>query len=147
MKTLTYQITIKGTKEAVWEELTDADAFKRWTKPFSPNSSFEGTWKEGEAIRFIDQDKGGTVARIDRFEPHDTIVATHIATLNADMQEVTVGEFNEKWIGTKETYRLSEADGATKLFVEMQTHPEFESMFADSWPEALRLLKGMVENP
>lgn len=145
MKHLYYQIEINASKSEVWNALIDLEKFKIWTQAFSPKSYFEGQWKQGEEISFIDADRGGTVAKIDEFIPYDRIVATHIATLTKDLVRETTGEFTENWIGTKETYVLEENAGKTTLKIEMQSHPDFTEMFENSWPKALKDLKKVVE--
>lgn len=125
--------------------MINPEKYKIWTKAFSPNSSYIGSWTEGSEITFVDKDRGGTVAHIDKLKPYDQVTATHIATLTADGVRETTGEFTEKWIGTKETYRLEESDGKTVFKVEMQTDPAFEGMFEGSWPQALKDLKKLAE--
>ena len=145
METLDYQITINAPKKIIWDALVDVNKFKVWSKAFSPNSTFIGTWKEGNEIKFIDEGQGGTVARLDVFKPYDRVVATHIAALTKDQVRETTGEFTDKWIGTKEIYELEETGEKTVFKVQMKCHPDFKEMFKDSWPQALKNLKQLVE--
>src|SRR3712207_8485703 len=39
------------------------------------------------------------------------------------------------WIGTTESYTFTERNGKTTLTVEINTNPEWASMFNDGWPD------------
>jgi hypothetical protein len=49
------------------------------------------------------------------------------------------------WIGTTEEYTFTEKNGKTELKVTVNTTPEWESMFNDGWPDALKKLKEICE--
>ena len=145
MKKLVYKTLINSTKENIWKNIIKKDSYSQWVKAFSPNSQFEGEWKEGAEVKFFDNDMGGTVARLDTFKPHDRIVATHIATLTKEKIMETTGPMTEKWIGTKEIYELETVNNQTELRILMETHIDFEEMFNGSWPKALENIKNLSE--
>jgi hypothetical protein len=47
--------------------------------------------------------------------------------------------------GTMESYTFNERDGETDLTVEIKTNPEWQKMFDDGWPNALKKLKEICE--
>ena len=146
MQKMTYSIDIKAPKQMVWDTMLKADTYKQWTKAFSENSEFIGKWKQGERIKFVDMNRGGgTVALLETVEVPTLMVAKHVATINAQGVEETTGPMTENWVGTMEIYRLNENKGGTHLEVEIDCHPDFEKMFTDAWPQALRDLKKIVE--
>ena len=53
--------------------MLDAEKYKAWVKAFSEDSEFIGEWKEGAEVKFFDPNKGGTIAHLDVFKPHDLI--------------------------------------------------------------------------
>lgn len=146
MKKLIYSTLIDSTKEDIWKTIIEKDTYAKWVKAFSPNSEFEGEWKEGAEIKFFDGDMGGTVAMLDSFQPFERIVATHIATITKDKLVETTGPMTEKWIGTKEIYELEKKDHQTELRILMEVHEDFEEMFNNCWPKALENIKNLSEN-
>ena len=66
MKTLNYSIRISAPKERVWNDMLDPERYRRWAKAFSQNSQFDGEWREGAYIKFIDPDMGGTKAILEQ---------------------------------------------------------------------------------
>ncbi len=145
MKELSYSIQIHAPKEKVWNTMIDLESYKLWVKAFSPNSYFEGQWKQGETVKFIDKDVGGTKAILEIVEPYRHIFAKHIASINKDGSEDTQSEAAQKWIGATEAYHFVEENHVTKLSIDMHAHEDYEKMFNDAWPEALQALKELCE--
>ena len=145
MKELNYKISINASKEDVWNTIVGPETYDQWVKAFSPNSTYKGEWKEGAEMLFWDPDMGGTTALLQVVKPYDLIVANHINTVTKEGVAETTGEMTEKWIGTTETYRLSEEDGFTTLSIEMKTDAAFEEMFDRCWPLALENIKKLSE--
>ena len=149
MKKLNYEIKIDAPRENVWNTMMDKDVYNDWAKAFSPDSTYEGEWKEGGEMIFYDPNNlGGTKVIFDEFRPTEKTIARHIAMVGPDMKEVE--EYNDtmkKWIGTIEEYTfVDNGDDTTTLSVEMNTDEAFQQMFDDSWPKALELLKGVCES-
>ncbi len=145
MKELKYSVKIAAPRDKVWAKMTEADSYRAWAKAFSPNSQFEGEWKQGAKMKFFDPDMGGTVADLTKIVPGQHIHAEHVALLKKDGTSYTDGEMADKWIGATETYSLEEKDGATELHVRVKTHEDFAAMFDGGWPTALETLKGLCE--
>ena len=145
MESLKYEICIKAPKAAVWNTLTDAEAYQKWVKAFSPNSYFEGEWEQGTFIKFLDPEMGGTKAFLETLEPNDYIFARHVSMISKDGEETTAGEMSNKWIGTTEAYRLSKDGSGTTLQIDIETHGDFVPMFESAWPKALASIKELSE--
>ena len=145
MENLEYEICINAPKVSVWNTLTDAQAYQKWVKAFSPNSYFEGEWKQGTFIKFLDPELGGTKALLETLEPCDRIVARHVSMIRKDGEETTEGEIGSKWVGTTEAYTLSEEDNSTSLQINIRTHGDFVPMFESAWPKALASIKTLSE--
>ncbi len=145
IKTLHYSVTINASKEKVWNTMIDSKKYNQWAKAFSADSQFDGQWKQGAHINFIDPAMGGTKALLEEIKPHDRIHARHIAMINKDGSEDRESEVAKKWIGTTETYTFQENNGLTELFIETRTDEAYEKMFSNSWPKALELLKALCE--
>lgn len=145
MISLRYSININASKERVWNVMLDHETYQEWTRPFSPNSLYEGEWKESTYIKFIDVNRGGTKAYLEEVRPFDYIRAKHVAVINKDGGEDTVSDAAKKWVGTTETYTFNSVAGGTELLVETETHEDYEKMFNNCFPQALNVLKTICE--
>ena len=145
MKTLEYVIKINAQKNTVWETMLDKETYREWAKGFSSESQYQGEWKEGTYITFIDPNMGGTKAVLEEVIPYSRIRAKHVSTIDKKGVEDTESEVALNWIGTIETYLLDEENGVTKLTITTEAHESFEKMFAECWPKALELLKDLCE--
>jgi L-rhamnose mutarotase len=145
MKTLKYSIIINTAIEKVWDTMLNSETYQKWAKAFSPNSQYEGKWEQGSLMKFFDPNLGGTIASLEEVNLYEHIHAKHIAILSKDGIEDRDRETAKKWIGVTESYRFIEDNGVTELLIDINTHEEFASMFDDSWPGSLQLLKNLCE--
>ena len=145
MKKLEFKITIALGAKNVWNIMLDRKTYKEWVKAGWPGSDYDGKWAKGEKIRFIGEGQGGTLALIEEFKPYETILARHIAVINADGSEDYNSELAKGWVGTLERYTFSESNGKTTLTVGLETNPDWEKMFQEGWPAALKALKEICE--
>ena len=77
----------------------DFESLKKWAKAFSPESQFDGEWKRGTHIKFIDPSMGGTKAFIEEMEPLSNIHVKHVAIINKDCSEYTESDIAKKLDG------------------------------------------------
>ena len=141
-----FQAKIKAAKKKVWQTMLDKPTYEKWTKAFSPNSTFDGDWSEGSAMRFWDPGYGGgTKALVEKVEPFKLLRMRHVAMIVADSSEDTESSEAKKLIGTLEQYRFSESKGVTLLTVDIEAHEDYTAMFADGWDKALEVLKELCE--
>lgn len=145
MKKLEFKIDINAPKKRVWEVLTQLDTYEQWVKDSWPGSSYKGEWKEGEQIRFVGDNGGGTLAVLEKCKPFDQIFAKHIAVLLPGGVIDTESDMAKTWTGTTESYTLTEKEGATRLDVVMHAPPDWEEMFVKGWPQALQNIKRLAE--
>lgn len=144
MEKLTYEVTISAPALRVWRVLTEPETYKQWVKAFSPDSYFDGEWKQGASVKFLDPNMGGTKAILDVLLPEKRIRARHVSLISKEGEESTSGEMADKWIGTTEDYSLTEDEKVTTLSVVIETHSDFVDMFDSSWPEALETNQSTV---
>ena len=145
MKTLNYSVKINASKEKVWNVLIGKETYKKWEKAFSPESQYDGEWKQDNHMNFFDPNMGGTKALLKIVDHPNKILAKHIAVLSKDGVEDKVSEVAKKWIGAEEEYTFYETDGVTELKIEIKTHEDFAQMFDEGWDKALKLLKDLCE--
>jgi hypothetical protein len=145
MAALEFAITIRAPLNRVWDTMLAPASYVQWARAFSPNSTYQGSWTEGETMTFLDPDLGGTRAVLDIVEAHERIEARHVAIIDASGAADDATEFAEKWIGTLERYRFEETAGETTLSIDIETHDDFVEMFSRAWPVALHRLRNLCE--
>lgn len=145
MKNLTFSAAIAAPKKKVWDIMLDPETYKVWTNAAWPGSDYIGEWKEGNELRFVSSEGSGTLAKLLICQPHDHMVAEHIAMLLPGGIEDRDSEEAKDWIGSIEEYSFTEKDGITNLLVTMKVYPKWETMFNTDWPKALVKLKEICE--
>ena len=145
MKNLEYKIHINAAKQKVWETMIQPDTYKEWTNASWPGSYYEGKWEQGEKIKFISNDDSGTLVIIEELNPYDYISAKHIAILLKGGKEDYDSDAAKGWIGTFESYIFNEHNGATDLTAGIVTNLQWQKMFDDDFPNALKKLKEICE--
>ena len=148
MKQLIYSITITQPKNLVFGKMTDQSIYPEWAKAWGEGMTYEGEWKKGAHISFMDNAQGGTKVILEELEPNEYIKARHIAMVNPENVEVELtDDMMKKWIGSLEEYRFEEKDDKTELRVTLTVDEAFQSMFDSTWPNALAYLKAVCEKP
>lgn len=142
-----YEIRINAPVDKVYRTLINKPDYEKWTAPFNPTSSFEGSWNKGDKIYFTGEEEGkkaGMIARIAENIPNKFISIEHYGMLDGD-KEITEGPEIESWAGSHEDYHFSEENGNTVLGVELEIAEQWESHFDQAWPQALGKLKELAE--
>jgi hypothetical protein len=148
METIQFSILINAPKEKVWHTMLDKPTYSEWTKAFHEGSDYEGSWEKGNEIRFVAPGKDGKpegmYSRIKENIPHQFVSIEHLGHIKDGIVDTTSEEV-KKWTPSFENYTFTEKDGQTEVKVEMQTPPEYKSMFEEMWPKALKELKSLCE--
>lgn len=144
MKKVDFRIDIDATKEKVWQTLWDDKTYRQWTSVFSPTSHVETDWKVGSKVLFLDADRSGMVSRIEANEPNKFMSFQHLGEVKNGVEDIK-SEKVKAWAGAYENYTLTEADGATKLLVELEIDEAFAPMFTEMFPKALQQVKEISE--
>ena len=145
MKHLEFKTQIAADRQTVWNTMLHPETYKEWTNVSWPGSFYQGSWAQGQNIRFISSNGEGTLATIVEQNPYENILAKHIAVLQAGGTEDRDSDLAKGWIGTLERYIFREREGHTDLTITIDTKPEWESMFKEGWPNALAKLKEICE--
>ncbi|HSK10558.1 MAG TPA: hypothetical protein VK911_13345 [Vicinamibacterales bacterium] len=144
MKTLHFATTIHAARETVWETMLGPDTFKLWAAEFAEGSYFEGSWAEGERIRFLAPDGSGVTSVIAENRPHEFLSIKHLGFIKGGVED-TDSEEVRSWAPSFENYLLSDAGSSTGLQVDIDVTPEFEEYMTKTWPKALATLKVICE--
>lgn len=144
MTTQHYEILIQAPREHVWRTMLQSPTYDRWTATFCEGSRFEGSWNEGQRIRFFGPDGQGMVAEIAENRPNQFISIRHLGFV-ANSIEDTESEAVRAWAPAYENYTLLAVPGGTKLVIDLDLFGEFEDFMAEAWPKALARLKALCE--
>jgi hypothetical protein len=149
MKRLHFEIMINAPKEKVWHAMLDDQPYREWTSAFGEGGHYIGDWSKGSNMRFIgiDEKTGkemGMASRIAENIPYQFISIEHVGFIK-DGVEDTTSEEAKSWLPAFENYTLMEEDGATRVMIDMDSNDQYEEMFNELWPKALRLLKNIAE--
>lgn len=139
MDHLKFHIDIHAPRERVWQVLWADESYRKWTAAFNPGSYAESDWKEGSKIRFLGDENNGMFSTIEKLVPADTMVFKHLGEVKDGV------EIETNWAGARESYYLSEKDGATSLDVTLDSVGEYKDYFNEAFPRALRLVKELAE--
>lgn len=147
MKKLEYTATIAANRQKVWDTMLQPDTYKIWANATTPqyNSYYEGIWAQGENISFVAPGMGGTMATITEYRPNEYVHMRHIATIHPDGSAKNDPKDTTGWVGTTESYRLTENNGNTELKVVIESSENWESMFNEWWPGSIAKLKALCE--
>ena len=132
MKKIHSEITINASPETVWNVMLEDDTYRKWTSAFAEGSHYEGSWKQGEKMLFLDPEGTGMVSIIAELRPHEFISLEHIGIIQDGIED-TESEDAKKWAPAFENYTFEEVKGKTKLSIDMDILDEFEEMFTEMW--------------
>jgi len=145
MEKINFSTEINAPSEKVWKVLWDHESYKKWTAPF-----FEGSyaktdnWKEGSKVLFLSPEGDGMVSRVAANKPNKFMSFEHLGIVKKGVED-TESEEVKSWAGAKENYTLTEENGKTKLYIEMDSNEDFKDYFLKTWPVALEKVKELAE--
>ncbi|MCL4837604.1 MAG: SRPBCC domain-containing protein [Thermoanaerobaculia bacterium] len=143
-ETLRYSVTIQAAPERVWEILLARPTYEAWTRPFSEGSTYEGTWAEGERIRFLGPGGDGMLSEVAAMRPAEFLSLHHIGEVR-DGAEVLGLPDAGRCAGPFENYTLTRVGDGTELVVEVDVTAEFEAFMNEAFPKALAILRELCE--
>lgn len=147
MKPMHFSITIRATREKVWNTMLQPETYRIWTAEFGEGSYYEGSWEQGAKIRFLGADgSGGMTSVIAENQPYRYLSIKHLGIVKNGTDDTESPEA-KAWLLAYENYTLAERDGSTELKVDMSgfAAEDEQDMMADAWPKALARLKSLCE--
>ena len=146
MKKIHFSTLIGARPEAVWNVMLGPETYRDWASEFAEGCYYEGSFEEGEKIRFLSPDGQGMLSRIAASRPPAYVSIEHLGMIK-DGVEDTTSESVRAWAPAYESYAFREVDGATEVTIEMDVIAEFEEYMNKTWPKALARLKDLCESP
>lgn len=145
MQKIHFSANINAPKEKVWEMLWNLDAYRIWTSVFAEGSDVKtDNWKEGSKVLFLDGKGSGMVSMVATNKVNEHMSFRHIGIIK-DGVEDTSSDAVKAWAGATENYHLSENNGTTTLFVEMDVTEDFKDYMEKTWPVAMEKIKALAE--
>lgn len=146
MKALHFEAVIHADPETIWNAMTAPDTFNDWTSAFAEGSHYEGSWNEGEGIRFLTPDGSGMSSVVTENRPYEFLSLEHLGSLKNGALDTDSDE-TRKWAHAHESYRFRAVGDATELEVDLDVAPDYEQFMRETWPKALARLKTICESP
>ncbi len=144
-KRIQFTSTINAPVATVWRLMIGPESYKRWASAFAEDTYFEGSWEQGEKIRFLSPPSGdGMVSEIAENRKNEFISIRHLGFL-ANGVEDTTSESIRAWAPAYENYTFVSVPEGTKLVIELDVASEWEQYMSEAWPKALAQLKQMSE--
>jgi len=146
MQTQHFEIHIQAPRERVWAVMLQSPTYERWTRVFCEGSRYEGSWQQGEKIRFLGPDGQGMVSEIAEHRPAEFVSIRHLGVI-ANGVEDTTSEAMRAWTPCFENYTFTDDAGGTRVRVDVDVFGTYEDWMAQTWPKALLALKAVCESP
>ncbi len=142
MKELEFSIEINAPKEKVWTTLWEDATFRDWASIIDEGTFMKGEMKQGNMIEFISAVNGyGVTDLIEKLNPTEFVLFRH----SADTKESGQQQREKEWTGGRESYSLTEHEGATTLVVKTDVPQEQEETLNARFPKALERIKVLAE--
>ena len=140
-----FSTTIKAPAARVWEVMLGPESYKAWAAPFHEGTYYEGSWEQGQRIRFLIPPGQGMLSEIAESRPHEFISIRHIGMIENGVED-TESDAVRSWAPAYENYTFVPAgEGITEIRVDMDVDPAWEQYMQDTWPKALEKLKSLCE--
>ncbi|MFG6416067.1 SRPBCC domain-containing protein [Roseateles sp. DC23W] len=144
LETLKFEILVEAAVERVHATMIDDAGYRDWTSAFAEGSYYQGSWNEGEIIRFLAPSGDGMMAEIAEHRPGAFISIRHLGMIEQGMVDTT-SEAVKAWAPCYENYRFEAVPQGTRLEVELQMPSDFADHMRETWPRALLRLKVLCE--
>ena len=137
--TLVIEQEIAAPVDVVWSTMFSADTYPVWTEPFSAGSYFEGSWSEGEEMRFLGPGESGMLARVASRRDHELMAIEHFGMV-MEGEEDTTSENVTSWAPAYEVYRFAATATGTRVTVEQDILAGMEDSMRATWEKSLAKL-------
>ena len=144
MTTQHFDILIHAPPKKVWATMLQSPTYERWTTAFCEGSRFEGSWDEGQKIRFVGPDGLGMEAEIAAHRPAEFVSIRHLRMINPGVEDTT-SEAASAGTPCFENYTFTDEAGGTRLHVDCDEFGDCADWMAQTWPKALAQLKILCE--
>lgn len=144
VKRIQFSIDIAAPAPRVFQLMLDPESYKDWTSAFAEGSYYEGSWMQGQRIKFLSPSGDGMVSEIAAHRPNEFTSIRHLGYISKGVED-TQSESVRAWMPAYENYTFTATPEGTKVVVDQDVTEEFEQYVAQAWPKALQRLKVLCE--
>jgi hypothetical protein len=144
-KRIQFSTLIHAPVATVWKTMLEPGSYTSWTSAFAEGSTYEGSWEQGQRIKFVSPSGEGMLSEIVESRLHEHISIRHLGMIGPGGVEDTTSEAVRAWAPAHENYTFTAVPEGTKLAIEMDVAADWEQYMLDSWPKALDRLKELSE--
>jgi hypothetical protein len=144
MKKLEFSIVIQAPRAKVWETMLADATYREWTSLFCEGSYYEGSWEQGQRIRFLGPGGSGMASVIAENRPHEYLSIKHLGMVSGGVED-TESDKVKSWSGALENYTFLPAGEGTELKIDLDVEADWEQFMLGAWPKALGKLKSLCE--
>ena len=142
---LHYETLIAAPREQVWRTMLEPGTYRAWTSAFAEGSYYEGGWERGDRIRFLGPGGSGITSVIEESRPFEFLSIRHLGEIRDGVEDME-SEAVRAWTPAFENYTFEDEGGSTRLKIDLDTTPEWETAMNDAWPKGLGKLKELAES-
>jgi hypothetical protein len=143
-KRMQFSINITAPVEAVFKTMLAPESYNDWTSAFAEGSYYEGSWRQGEKIKFLTPSGEGMVAEVAECRENEFVSLRHIGLVK-NGEEDTTSESVRAWAPAYENYTFTAIAEGTQLVIDQDVTEDFEAFITQAWPNALQRLKNLCE--
>ena len=144
-KRLQFSIDIAAPAATVFRVMLDAHAYRDWSSAFAQGSYYEGSWQQGQKIRFMAPSGDGMVSEIAEHRQDQFVSIRHLGLIANGVVD-TDSPAARAWAPAYENYSFMPTATGTRVVIDQDVTAEFEQYIADAWPKALARLKVLCES-
>jgi uncharacterized protein YndB with AHSA1/START domain len=144
LQRLQFSVRIHAPVARVWQLMFDPESYRDWTSAFMEGSYFEGSWEQGQRLRFLAPNGEGMLAEVAENRRHAFLSLRHIGFI-ADGQEDTDSEQVRALLPAHENYTFRAVPDGTELLIDQDVGKDHAAMMSEMWPKALARLKALSE--
>jgi hypothetical protein len=142
MSTLQFSAWMAAPRALVWDTMLAQASYRDWTSAFAPKSCYEGSWEQGQAIRFLDGEGRGMHAVITLNRLHEALEVGHLGGIEGGVDQPI--EAGSSGFGMERYTFLDEA-GGTRLVVDTEVPQAYADFMQKAWAQALARLVVLCE--
>ncbi len=144
LQRLQFSVRIHAPVARVWQLMFDPESYRDWTSAFMEGSYFEGSWEQGQRLRFLAPNGEGMLAEVAENRRHAFLSLRHIGFI-ADGKEDTDSEQVRALLPAHENYTFRAVPEGTELVIDQDVGQDHAAMMSEMWPKALARLKALSE--
>ncbi|MBL8352861.1 MAG: SRPBCC domain-containing protein [Burkholderiaceae bacterium] len=145
VKRIQFTTVIEAPAARVYALMIDPQSYRDWTSAFAEGSHYEGSWAQGQRIRFLSPSGDGMFAEIAENRPGEFISIRHLGFIAQGVED-TASDSARSWAPAYENYSFQAVPQGTRLVIDQDVTADFEAYMMEAWPKALARLKTLCED-